>query len=569
MSAQEQNALKKVDNEPEMSQDDTMEVETYEIDKSALVPDSDDDVDEDAENYDDETTRQEQWAGEGDDFPMYEDGEGESVDDFDVAELDDKHKGDSEAHDGEDYDASIVNMAKTTLKLHTDSVFSIALDEINNIIATGSGDDTATIIDTNDNSIIYRFDEEFDDSVIKVLFSPVYTIIPDLTDNNNNNNDTTNTNASSKSTKYLAIACMSGLVRMYDVESILEHKKLSQNDRLTTPLSFAHEFNPEFDLDTITWHPTQPIIAIATANGQTALFNLITEETKFFYGHNDSISAALFSQDGSSMITTSLDSQVIINNFGTSPFDPAPLQDNNKKKQVKHKQLHEVSPAICVVCHPNLKANIVCVGSGSGGLYTLSTADSVHGGVKSDNAHSDSIEKVAFYYVNPKTLYLFSSSIDGTLKAWNYTDSLQARFTIALPYAVTSFQFHPIAQLLIIASHDGIIRVHNAVDGKHIIDITGHQDAILDLIVTKDMIYTCSDDKTLRMFSLTELLPPDVLKPPQTLQQPVVTAHGAQQTAGAPNNTNATNKPGLNIVGGNFQRRAVVKPTKPNPAAKQ
>jgi WD40 repeat protein len=298
----------------------------------------------------------------------------------------------------------------------------------------------------------------------------------------------------------------------------------------------------------IVFHPTPQLLAAGCSDGQVWLFNLQTQEQNVYYGHNDGITSLLFSLDGNGLISGSLDGQVIINYL-----TPLPSADSSPpKKQLKYPKVgKESSPIISITPHPDPNVKQIAVGTEAGGLYHASLLDHAFG-LHNDTAHGDSIEAIKYQYQNPQTLYIYSSSVEGTLKVWNWSDNLKARFTVQLPYAVTSFGFHPVARLLIVASHDGVIRIFKSGEGHPIFEFTGHQDAILDMVVTKDHIYTSSDDKTVRVFDFAQL-PAEHLQPPQT-------------TPGQPGP--AGNRPGVNIVGGNVQRRPVARPPVQKPGAK-
>eukprot|EP00461_Guttulinopsis_vulgaris_P002756 UN02757 len=145
----------------------------------------------------------------------------------------------------------------------------------------------------------------------------------------------------------------------------------------------------------------------------------------------------------------------------------------------------------------------MCIGTITGALAT-GQVDHWKQQITKENAHQDSIESIKFLYLNPHTLWMYTSSVDGTLTAWDYA-SMSPRYTITLDYAVTLFQFHPILPLLCVASHDGVLRIYNVESGAIIHEFTGHQDAILDMVVTENTIFTSSDDRTIKTWDLQQL----------------------------------------------------------------
>ena len=104
--------------------------------------------------------------------------------------------------------------------------------------------------------------------------------------------------------------------------------------------------------------------------------------------------------------------------------------------------------------------------------------------------------------------WLASGGMDGTMKVWDLGSNL-CRHTCVHGGSVIKVLWHPLYPIVYTASTDQMVRLWSGQTGACLLTLGGHEDMILDMSIVfatndeeEDTIFTCSDDRTARIFSV-------------------------------------------------------------------
>ena len=148
----------------------------------------------------------------------------------------------------------------------------------------------------------------------------------------------------------------------------------------------------------------------------------------------------------------------------------------------------------------NLESKLLISGSQDGVVVISSLATGKV--IKTLNGHTDTVESVSFCAKLPLAA---SGSMDNKVIIWDI-NSGQQRSVLNLSGGVVKLKWHPSDPFLFVASSDAKITLFDGRDGKVLKSFSGHSDVILDLDLSDDgnTILTCSDDKSVLVFSNQE-----------------------------------------------------------------
>ena len=148
------------------------------------------------------------------------------------------------------------NKKIATFKGHSDKIFSVAFSPNGKILASGSADNTIRLWNIETGREIITL-EDHQEHIISVAFSP--------------------------DGKILASGSADGAVKLYDVETGREIDTHTEHSNIVTSVAFS---------------PDGRILASGSADSTVKLYDVATKETDTLPGHSDGVNSIAFSSDG-------------------------------------------------------------------------------------------------------------------------------------------------------------------------------------------------------------------------------------------------------------------------------
>ncbi|MEL7503529.1 MAG: NB-ARC domain-containing protein [Cyanobacteria bacterium J06554_6] len=327
---------------------------------------------------------------------------------------------------------------------------------------------------------------------------------------------------------------LSGLpVRQADLQmTALQGVNLQGAALEDTVFSNSLEYNP-----TVTFHPSQPILAVGGSEGTIALWTYPEMNTyRVLEGHRQWVEGLAFSNDGRFLVSAGVDSFAKVWDVTTgeclATFD------------ILHEGIHPaiaLSPdgSILVGASPSgdlvlwemgtWRCDLTIEGAGehmsamafSPDSQTLAVGD-WHGYVtfynlttgeqiKSTERHSAYIWSMAFH---PSGDQVVTCSHDKTIRTWDL-ETAECRNVMAGHRAeVSGIACHPEGQMAASASHDQTVRLWNVESGQCLRVLQGHQANVLDVDFSPDgeILVSVGFDHTIRLWEARTGLPLKTVK---------------------------------------------------------
>jgi WD40 repeat protein len=408
-----------------------------------------------------------------DDMPMEEEDDDEEEEDrFD------------EEPDVDVDDTPIVDMSKSKLETHSDSVYTVACYLENNgqlSVLSGGGDDKSymhkLVSPGAGGTATHQLSYNHTDSVSCVAFNMLY-ISDDL----------------KKTPRLAAVGSFDGAIVLYDPDSGEQKLKLE---------------GPS-DVEWVSFHPKGGSVILAgSGDGTVWMFHIpLNKCLQVFVGHEQGVSAGGFSPDGKWALSASADGTLRV-------WAP-------KTGMSRHVFRLGEAGLTCMANGGGSDGMLVMVGSedGAAHLCHIGTKKVVatlrhfeHPVAAAANDEDDeveypmSVEAVGFSPLNPN--WCATGGVNGVLKIWDLTNG-QCRHTCKAGEeleGITRLRWHPTAPIVFTATSRGRIHLWDARNGSLVQTLTGHTEMINDLDVQfldsgVAVIVTAGDDKTVRVFEV-------------------------------------------------------------------
>ena len=330
-----------------------------------------------------------------------------------------------------------------------ESVYCI--DTSNNLVACGSGDDSAYLWEVGDGELKLKIDG-FKDSVVCCKFS---------FDGN-----------------FCAFGALDGTVRVVQISS------------LSIPDHLMNLEGPS-EVSSLIWHSKGNVLVVGSEDGTIWMWSIQTGQLmNVFGGHSARINNLSFGHDGK--ILCSIDDEGCFIGFNPKTAEPI----------VKYSAISDnrfLQGPLLSLC-PAGESQLVFVGNASGAVQLIDAlVNRIL--VTLSGIHESSIEAILY---QDQLKIVITAGLDGKIVFWN-VESAQVRSfkllgTVGEPTGITCMKWID-KNRLATGSTDGIARVWDCRSGEMLQEFKGHQDIILDLVVGKEeKIITCSDDCTCLVF---------------------------------------------------------------------
>jgi WD40 repeat protein len=405
-----------------------------------------------------------------DDIPMEEEDEEEGEDRFDEEPAVD--------------DTPIVDMSKSKLETHSDSVYTVTCHLENNgqlSVLSGGGDDKACMHKLAspgaEGIASHQLSYNHTDSVSCVAFNMQY-VSDDL----------------KKTPRYAAVGSFDGAIVLYDPDSG------EQKVRLEGPS----------DVEWLCFHPKGGSVVLAgSGDGTVWMFHIpLNKCLQVFVGHEQGVSAGCFSPDGKWAISASADGTLRV-------WAP-------KTGMSRHIFRLGEAGLTCLANGGGSDGMLVLVGSEDGAAHvchigtkkvvaTLRHFETALVAANEEDGEIEyprSVEAVGFSPFNLN--WCATGGVNGVLKIWDLTIDGQCRHTCKTDEeleAITRLRWHPTAPIVFTATNRGRVHLWDARNGTLVQTLTGHTEMINDLDVQfmdsgVAVIATAGDDKTVRVFEV-------------------------------------------------------------------
>eukprot|EP00049_Salpingoeca_infusionum_P023424 m.12023 g.12023 ORF g.12023 m.12023 type:complete len:457 (-) comp5797_c0_seq2:297-1667(-) len=373
-----------------------------------------------------------------------EDDEDEGEDDMDAAD-DADGEGEGARGDGEE---PLHSNAIGSCDGHDEPVFCVAMSPAQDVIATGSQDDTAVLARLDSGEVAFKF-EGHKDSVTAVAFSA--------------------------SGEFLATGSLDGMIRVWNTSTHEVVLELDSGD----------------DLMFMEWHPKANFLVAGSASGSVLMWDVPAGNMSYFSGHGDTVSDGHWLPGGRAFVTGSDDGTLIM----WSPKTKQPIMKLDAKVHMFH-----TCPVTAVACSPD---NVMFATGGADNAVKLinSKASKV---VCTFEGHTDVIETLAFSNTQP--IFLASGSLDGTVKVYNV--ATQAIIcSCAHEDAIVKVKWHPSKPILYSCSTDGTSRVWDGRTGEPIYTCIGHTHHVLDFAMNTEgnQLVSVGEDGQTLVFAIDNL----------------------------------------------------------------
>jgi len=398
----------------------------------------------------------------------------EEGDDF--VELEDKENEEPMDSDGDDYEETeeerqmqfeeLDENATMIFDRHTKSVFCSKPSPDGDLLASGGEDDRGFIFDRDGELYMALFGHK--DSVVSVDWNKDGTL--------------------------LASADMAGLIKIWNIK---EKKAIMDLE--------------EDELEFVSFHPA------LDKKGHSYLLAAQTDGNCYFYSLKDASFQLLAGPAGIKCLTSHyLNSGrnvlILYEDASLRIFD---LKTCECKSSLSIQ--NRIQEAIC--CDMSNDGKTVLVGSSTGQICVLNIDESLN--IKlidrietndekeyknDDNTIEHPIEKIQMWNTIGKGFdnMFVAASLGGILYVYEKTNQL--RLKLVHPDGVNNVIFMPgDVPRVMTAGLDGKLRVWDCRSGEPLLELSGHQDTILDLQIKGMNVTSASDDHTVRYWDLNEL----------------------------------------------------------------
>lgn len=338
-----------------------------------------------------------------------------------------------------------------TLTNHAAPVFCVSLDPLAcSYGVSGGEDDKAFVWKVSDGKIKFTC-EGHKDSVICTEFS--------------------------HDAKFVATGDMSGIIKVWDVETCQEVWSFETSD-----------------LEWLKWHHSTHVLFAGTVDGEFWMWKIPSSACKTYQGHGVKTTCGHVLKDGKQVCTGYEDGSLKL-------WD---LKSGNHVFHVCGGFAHSQS----VLCLDVNKENtIIATGSVDSTVKLTHVSNgkvlgTLDAGLAKEESKDKSVEAVGF---SENQFLLATASLSGVLGIWDMT-SQRLRHQCNHPAGVTRLQWDNLGPLIYSASLDGVVRLWDARSGSCECEWHGHKAPILDMAVNNDSstIITSSEDGTVKTFSIVQ-----------------------------------------------------------------
>lgn len=370
------------------------------------------------------------------------------------------------------------------LKGHDNAVTSFSISPNNQILASGSYDDTIKLWNINTGKKICTITGH-SDSIYSVSFSFDGKILASASSNSSVPFDNDFLRNDDNSIKiWDSNTCQ-------EIMTLTGHEK---DDAFSSAVVNSVSFNPHNN------HNNVPILASGSTDKTIKLWNTQTGEVICtLTGHNDSVHSVNFSPDGKMLVSGSSDRTIKL--WNTQNLENCQsIQQGVRTLNGHNESVNSVSFS--------LDGKMLVSGSGQLGgsksnsiikLWNLETLEEIH----TFEGHTSLVNSVSF---SPNGEILASGSHDQTIKLWDINTKNEIQTLKGHNYTVTSVGFiedrnNPI---LISTSGDRTIRFWNPNTIKKIETIDGHDNSVDNIIFSPNnpILASASRDNTIKLWNI-------------------------------------------------------------------
>ncbi|KAK9876742.1 hypothetical protein WA026_014980 [Henosepilachna vigintioctopunctata] len=346
--------------------------------------------------------------------------------------------------DGEEDDveetSEIKDISKYSFEKHTKSVFSIDISRDEQFMVSGGEDDTAYVWNLNTRDVVFECTGH-NDSVVEVRF----------------NHDG----------QYVATADMSGMIQVW---SVRDHK-----------LIWCNEGD---DLQWLQWHSQANILVSGFKSGDIYIWQVPQSNCKVLPSHGFGSGCGKILPDGKRLVSGYMDGQI-------------KLWDIKSSSTIW--QLSELCSAGITSLDINTDGTLLIVAPTSE-LFLLSNGKKI----ANLQSHSEESEEpdVEFTLISSELGVVVTGALSGELCVWDLGKHI-LRHQARIESSVTLLKWGKDGKVFVGAT-DGVIYVCDVRNGTLIKTLTGHEHAILDIVVPSsgDYIISASDDTTVKIFDV-------------------------------------------------------------------
>lgn len=384
--------------------------------------------------------------------------EGQDMDEDEASEAGDAEAGGGmalrpdgfgEGREEEDDEEPVVDLSAGRFEGHTDAVYSVAIHPTApELIATGSGDDTAAIWNRDSKQLLFRL-AGHTDSVVSVAFNVAGTM--------------------------LASAAMDGFVKLWN----------PADGTLLRTLE-----GPSEDITWISWHSKGDVLLAGSSDMSIWMWNAGTGDCmSVLSGHSGAVTCGKFNADGKLVVSGSEDGSARVWSPKTGACVIA-LQDSKGAGT-----FHQAGLNCLDTC-----GDMLLTGSQDcTAILTMLTVPTTSDTLPTAKVlfihqhHQDSVESVA---IHPSMAYIATGSLDTRVMVYE-ASAESPRFVCQHDAGVTKVLWHSTKDWLLSSSLDRTVRVWDGRSGAALTSWTGHKDAVMDLVVSRDGLQcvSASDDQ--------------------------------------------------------------------------
>ncbi|CAH1788775.1 unnamed protein product [Owenia fusiformis] len=274
--------------------------------------------------------------------------------------------------------------------------------------------------------------------------------------------------------KYVATGDMSGIIKVWDVESKQEVWSFETSD-----------------LEWLEWHTAAHVLLAGSIDGSMWMWKIPNGDTKTFQAHGVPTNIGKILPDGKRCCVGYEDGAVKTYDLKTSKLSHSFTGNSGHAASITSLDCHSNNNLI-ITGSTDVTAKVISANNGK----VLSTYNCASESDEEDN----SVEAVGF----SKTHSLAATgTLKGTLSIWDI-NTHQCRLQCKHENGIVRLRWDESTPFIYTCTLDGIVHMWDGRNGQRMAQWYGHQGEILDFDITRDgnTLVTASDDGTARVFTL-------------------------------------------------------------------